>query len=291
MKKLLHLFLSKFFWGILRHFLSDRKYAAVRYRLELGEWPNIEKPQKFTEKIQYIKLYERTKIRQTAADRTRMRHFVTQKVGSEHLIPLIDTFDTLTIPDWKSLSSQFLLKANHGCGMISIVFNKDQHAFGDIQQQTENWKQTNYFNIGREWVYRDLPRTILAEKLLLNAGGEIPKDYKFFCLGGRVKLIQVDYDRFGSQKRNLFDRDFNQMEGRLLYTPYSGPTPITPNFKHAVDVAEKLSAGFTFIRVDLYLLDEAIYVGELTNYPGNGFVPFEPEALEYTVGSWLALNQ
>lgn len=291
MKELLHPVLSKLFWGIFRHFLSDKGYAKLRYWLELNEWPDMGGPQKFTEKIQYIKLYERTDIRRRVADRMKVRSFVTEKVGEEHLIPLIDTFDTLTVAAWKSLPPQFVLKANHGCGMISIVFDKEQEEFEDIQQQTESWRRTNYFTIGREWVYKDLPRFILAEELLLNADGEIPNDYKFFCFNGRVKLIQIDYDRFGTQKRNLFDRDFNQIEGRLLYPPHPGEPPEPAHLNKAIEVAEKLSAPFNFIRVDLYLLNDGIYFGEMTNYPGNGFVPFEPETLEYKMGSWLDLNR
>lgn len=291
MKKLLNPVLSKLFWGIIRHFLTDKGYAKVRYWLELDEWPDIEKPQKFTEKIQYIKLYERTDIRKKVADRTKVRAFVTRKVGNKHLIPLIDTFDTLTESIWHSLPTQFVLKANHGCGMLSIVFDKEQQKFKDIQQKTETWKQTHYFNIGREWVYRNLPRTILAEKLLLNSDNEIPKDYKFFCFDGRVKLIQIDYDRFGIQKRNLFDRNFNRIRGRLLYPPYPGTTQKPANLNKAIEVAEELAGNFNFIRVDLYLLDEGIYFGEITNYPGNGFVPFEPESLEYKMGSLLDLNR
>lgn len=291
MKKLLHPLLTKLFWGVVRHFLSDKGYAKVRYWLELDEWPDIEQPQKFTEKVQFIKLYERTELRKRVADRIKVRRFVAEKVGKEHLVPLIDTFDTLTAAAWRSLPSQFVLKANHGCGMIRIVSDKEQEAFDDIRQQTEHWQQTHYFTIGREWVYKDLPRTLLAETLLLDADHNIPKDYKFFCFDGRVKLIQVDYDRFGTQKRNLFDRDFNSIDGRLLYPPYTGTTPKPEHLSEAIEVAEKLSADFNFIRVDLYLPGDTIYFGEMTNYPGNGFVPFEPEALEYQIGSWLDLNR
>lgn len=274
-----------------RHFLPDKGYAKVRYWLEQDECPNIERPKKFTEKIQFIKLYERTDLRKKVADRTKVRNYVAEKAGKEHLIPLIDTFDTLTASVWNALPPQFVLKANHGCGMIRIVPDKEQEKFDDIRQQTDSWKRTNYFTIGREWVYKDLPRTLLAEALLLDADNNIPKDYKFFCFDGRVKLIQVDYDRFGTQKRNLFDRDFNRIDGRLLYPPYPGNTKKPEHFNEAIEVAEKLSAPFSFIRVDLYLPDNYIYFGEMTNYPGNGFVTFEPEALEYQIGSWLDLNR
>ncbi len=291
MKKSIKQILRKLFWGFYRHLLSDKWYAKVRYWLELDEWPDLDNPQKFTEKIQWIKLNERTQLRQQAANRLAVRDFVDSKIGKNHLVPLINSFETLTQSIWESLPQQFVLKANHGCGMLSIINDKGDEHFNTIHQKTEDWKQTNYYRFGREWAYKGLPRTILAEKLLLTQNGSIPKDYKFFCFHGRVKLIQVDYDRFGDQKRNLFDPNFEPIEGKLLYPPYEQPVQRPQNLDEAIKIAEALATDFNFIRVDLYLLENHVYFGELTNYPGNGFVPFQPEELEYKVGSWLDLNK
>lgn len=290
MKTLFDPLISKLFWGFLRHFLSDEWYAKIRYWMELDSWPDLQNPQKFTEKIQWIKLHERTALRHRVADRNRVRNYVAEKAGEDHLIPLIGCYEELTESIWQSLPAQFVLKANHGCEMVRIVTDKQQQSFEELKQQTKGWQQTDYFTIGREWVYKGLPRTLLAEALLLDRQGNIPKDYKFFCFHGEVKLIQIDYDRFGEQKRNLFDPDFNRIEGRLLYPSYTGDTPKPPAWDKAVAIAEQLSEDFSFIRVDLYLLDEKVYFGELTNYPGNGFKPFQPAALEHKVGSWLDLN-
>ncbi len=281
--------LTKLFWGFIRHFLSDKQYAKCRYWLELDRYLNLETPQRFTEKIQYIKLYERTAIRKKMADRTAVRDYVAAKVGEEYLIPIIGIYDSITESNWNRLSSQFVLKANHGCGMVEIVRDKDEADFNDIQHQTKQWKQCNYSKVGREWVYKGLPKTIIAEKLLLDSRGNIPNDYKFFCFEGRVELIQVDFDRFGDQKRNLYDRGFNRLDATLLYPKFEGEVQKPDNLQKAIEIAETLAADLSFIRVDLYLLKNEIYFGELTNYPGNGFIPFEPKEMEYKMGSLLKL--
>lgn len=290
MKKAIKYLLTKLFWGFGRHLLSDKWYAKIRYWLELDTWPDFQNPQKFTEKIQWIKLNERTKLRHLAANRLAIRKYVAKQINNEHLVPLLSKFKELTQSKWNSLPDQFVLKANHGCEMIAIIQDKQQEQLEEVRQQTEQWKETDYYSFSREWAYKGLPRTILAEKLLLTEAGEIPNDYKFFCFNGKVKIIQVDYDRFGNQRRNLFDRNFNRIEGELLYPPYEGATQKPKQLDKAIEIAEKLSADFTFLRADLYLMDEEIYFGELTNYPGNGFVPFQPQELEYKVGSWLDLN-
>lgn len=281
--------LKKLFWGVLRHFLTDKLYAKFRYRLELDQSLNLNNPKKFTEKIQYIKLFQYDKLRRKIADRTGVRGYVRQKNADRYLIPLIGTYDELTPKVWQSLPDQFVLKANHGCGMLHISRKKNNEKYAEIYHQTEKWKKFDYAKFGREWAYKDIPRTIVAEKLLLNPSGNIPKDYKFFCFDGRVELIQVDFDRFGQQRRNLYDRDFNQIEGTLLYPNYTEPVKRPRQWDKAITLAEILSEDFNFIRVDLYLMRNHIYFGELTNYPGAGFVPFNPETLELKMGSLLTL--
>ena len=281
--------LTKLFWGLFRYFLSDEQYARIRYRLELDEWPDLENPQTFTEKIQYIKLYQRNELRKKIADRIKVREYVAEKVGEDHLIPLIGNYSELTPDIWEKLPSQFVLKANHGCAMLKIVRDKEQADYHKIYRQTEEWKNTDYYKIGREWVYEGLPRTILAEELLLDSSNSIPEDFKFFCFHGRVEILQIDFDRFGNQRRNLYDRNFNRIEATLLYPNYEKAVEKPDNLDKAIEIAERLSADFNFLRVDLYLLENEVYFGELTNYPGNGFKAFEPNTMNYKIGKLLKL--
>lgn len=289
LKSLLKWIQRKLFWGVLRHWISDQTYAKFRYHIELDRPLNLKNPKRFTEKIQWIKFYDRTELRKEVADRLRVRDYVSNKIGKEHLIPLIDSFEELTPKLWRSLPEQFVLKANHGCGMIQIIHNKAESRYDDVKNESESWKEIEYFNVGREWVYKDLPRTILAEKLLTDENGNIPSDFKFFCFHGWVELIQVDIGRFTDQKRNLYDRDFNQVDAELLYPPYEGNIEKPELLDEAIKMAEKLSSNLDFIRTDLYILEQQIYFGELTNYPGNGFIPFKPESMELKMGSLLKL--
>lgn len=281
--------ISKLFWGFFRHLLSDKLYTKVRYWLEVDKKLNLNNPRLFTEKIQYIKLFDQRAIRKLFANRVAVRDYVADKIGDEHLIPLIGNYDELTQDNWDNLPEQFVLKANHGSGMVEIIKEKKKNSFEKIHTVTKEWQRTNYYRFGREWAYKNLPRTIVAENLLLNSQNEIPKDYKFFCFSGNVELIQVDLNRFGKHKQNLFDRNFNRIDGMLLDPPYSGTIPKPDLLDKAINLAEILSDGINFVRVDLYLLKNKIYFGELTNYPLNGFVPFKPEELEQKMGALIKL--
>lgn len=293
MQKTVHFIVSKLFWGVLIHIVNDKWYAKIRYWLTLDKWGDFENPQLFTEKIQYIKLYERTPIRKMAADRLKVRNYVSNIIGTSHLIPLFDTFNTLSRETWESLPEQFVLKANHGCGMVKVIHSKSDHTFNEIFDLTEKWKKIDYYKVGHEWVYKGLSREIIAEKLLTNSQGRVPRDWKFFCFHGEVKIIQEDMDRYGNQpqRRNLYDRDFNKIDAELLYPANPQPSKKPTLLGKSIKLAEALSKDFNFVRVDLYITNDQVYFGELTNYPGNGFIPFEPRSMEHKIGQMLDLNK
>ena len=56
-----------------------------------------------------------------------------------------------------------------------------------------------------------------------------------------------------------------------------------------IEVAESLAQGLTFVRVDLYFQENCIIFGEMTLYPGNGFVPFEPQMWDHKLGTYLKI--
>jgi len=282
--------IRKLFWGILRHIISDRQYAQVRFWLEFDRFPDLKNPTTFNEKIQFIKLYQRFKVRKTAANRIEARSYIAGKTDEKYLVPLIGIYDRLTESDWRKLPSRFVLKANHGCGMVEIVRDKKQKNFNRVSEEITKWQNTDYYKFGREWVYKDLPRSILIEKLLLNTNGEPPKDYKFFCFHGTVELIQIDFERHSDQRRNIYDRNLNLLPCKILYDNYTGNVTKPKNLTEAIELSEMLSSEFNFLRVDLYLIQNDIYVGELTNYPGNGFAKIKPESFDKYLGEKLHLN-
>ena len=56
-------------------------------------------------------------------------------------------------------------------------------------------------------------------------------------------------------------------------------------------VAEKLSAGFPFARVDLYNIGGQIIFGEITFYPWSGYVRFTPDSFDFELGKYFRLPE
>lgn len=282
--------LNKLFWGVYRHIASDKQYAKARYRLNTGRKLRLNPPVTLSEKINWIKLYDRSELRRRVADRTGVRKFVAERIGSEHLIPLIGVFEELNHDVWNSLPERFVLKANHGSGMVAVIRDKDSEDPDEIIRITRQWQQTDYARFGREWVYEDLPRTIVVEELLLTGEGEIPDDYKFFCFHGKAVLFQIDFDRYGDHTRNFYDRSLNRADARIIYEPNEQEVEFTANLQEALTIADRLSEGFNFIRVDLYLTRDRVWFGEMTNFPGNGFEAFTPYQFDREMGRLLDLG-
>jgi hypothetical protein len=57
-----------------------------------------------------------------------------------------------------------------------------------------------------------------------------------------------------------------------------------------LEIAGVLSRGIPYVRVDLYLVDDRIYFGELTFYPEGGLGKFSPPGWDGKLGQWLNLN-
>ena len=115
------------------------------------------------------------------------------------------------------------------------------------------------------------------------------QDYKFFCFGGEVKCFKVDFGRFVEHHANYYSPD-----GELL--PFgekgleSDPSHLEvmpENLSEMISMAERLSAGFKFLRVDLYNVKGKIYFGELTFYPAAGMGAFVPDEWDEKLGNWI----
>lgn len=270
--------------------LFDSAVSVLAYMLRNKRLPKLIKPITLTDKILAIKLNqtcELVELRKLAADRLNVRNYVNKKSSACSLIPLLWEGDKLTKNVWDSLPSRFVIKANHGSKMVKII-NKDTDCYESILELTCIWLKNNYYKKGREWVYKDTPRKLLVEELL-ELSSKVPPDFKFFCLNGKVAFIQVDLDRFDGHRRNIYDNNFKLID--IEYHFPKGYALEKPKlFDKALNIAEDLSIDFDFIRVDLYLLEDKVYFGELTNFPGNCLESFSDHTFDRDMGERLVVN-
>lgn len=92
--------------------------------------------------------------------------------------------------------------------------------------------KVNYYLIGREYNYKNIPRKIIIEKLLESEDGKPIKDYRFFCFDGKPEFIAVDIDINNKEntRRNLYDLNWNLMEEEISY-----PKEISKSIKNLIN--------------------------------------------------------
>lgn len=273
--------------------LPDPLFVTLLHNKYIGRYPNLVRPNAFNEKILCRSLHPDPRyVRLT--DKLTVREYVAGKLGEQHLIPLITAPDAFTREVFASLPDSFVMKANHGSSFVEVVRKKSETSFEKLQQLAERWLHTDFYTIVRERHYREIKPRIFFEKLLLDATGQVPADYKLHCFGGHrgrpIMYILVISDRFGNDTRgNVYDVDWNHLDIAIGYYKRSAaPAPRPENLEAILNAAAKLSEDFDYVRVDLYAPDNKVYFGELTFTPGAGVLPFTPDSTDFEWGKLLS---
>lgn len=278
---------------IVNHFghrLSDQWLIRIRYRVIFHRPLHLKHPKTFNEKIQWLKLNDRKPLYHTMADKYEARAFVAEKIGGQYLIPLLGHWDTAQEIDFSKLPEQFVLKCTHDSQSIVICHDKETLNEAEACEQLQKARSTDYSVLGREWAYKGIKPTIVAEELLVDESGNDLKDYKVFCFNGVPRFIQVDYDRFNDHKRRLYTTEWDIMPVKITYWDDPEYELKKPELlDELLEISKKLSADVPFLRVDCYITDKQIYFGELTFYPGCGFEPITPYSYDELWGDWLSL--
>jgi uncharacterized protein (DUF362 family)/glycosyltransferase involved in cell wall biosynthesis len=256
----------------------------------LPRWVSVRAPRTFSEKILHLKLYHRPPLGSIYADKVRVRELVADEVGPHLLVPCLGVFRRPEDIDLEALPAQFVVKPNHLSGKILICHDKSQIDWPAACVEMSKWLKTNYFTLGREHQYREIPRRLIVEKLLLGPGYRDLRDYKFFCFNGEPRLIQVDIDRYGTHRRNFFDADWRRLDLRVLFSGYDGEVPRPSALPEMLAVARRLSRNLCFARVDLYHAENRVLFGEITLHPGGGVEPVTPANMESVLGDYLRVT-
>ena len=269
--------------------VPDRTYIRYMFKKHMGYALDLENPRTFNEKINWLKLFDRTDLHTISADKFRVREYIAEKIGAEYLIPLVletrkpNTIRPENLPDYP-----FIIKTNHNSSGGIIVRDKSGIDWKMARFHLRNLLRENYFYASREWQYKHIVPRIVVEKLLTDSEGNIPYDYKLHCFNGRLVFTQVDLDRHTRHTRNLYDPEWNLMP--CIWKYENGVPVARPKmFDKMVGLAEKIAPDFSYVRVDFYTIGDSIYFGELTFHSESGWGHFTPEEFDLKLGAMLEL--
>lgn len=272
--------------------ISDELYYKIKYRFTTNKKLNLENPQLFNEKLQWLKLKDRNPLYKNLVDKYEVRKHIAKTIGENYLIPLLGVYNNFNDIDFDSLPNQFVLKPNHTSGNVFICRDKNRIDLSALKLEIEAWLARDYYWVHREWPYKGIEPKIICEKYMVDESGTELKDYKVFCFNGVPKMIQVDFNRFNGHKRNLYDLEWNYIPSSIQY-PSDSETKIKKpdNLMELLELSRVLSKGIPHVRTDFYVVNNNIYFGELTFYHGSGYEKFEHESLALKMGSWIQLDR
>lgn len=296
-------FLKKSYFGvllinykrILMQKINLKKYddeTAIRkiYHKDLGRELNLNNPQRFTEKLQWLKLNYRNPIMSKIVDKIAIRDYLTEKGYGDYLMPIVGTYNSAKEIDFENLPEKCIFKASCGSSMHLVKKGKIKNIW--LWKAIMNsWLKMNIYVEGREWPYKDAKRGIICEHLVEAKTANKLKDYKFFCFNGQPEFIQVDVDLLNDHRINFYNTDWELQPLRCQYPNSELPVKKPVNFDLMIKFAKDLSKDFPHVRVDFYEYDDEIKIGELTFFDGSGFYNFNPDEYDYIFGKNIILKK
>lgn len=293
--------------------LPDIVYLKLRYRCKMGYWPNLKDPKTFSEKLQWLKLYNRKPEYTTMVDKYAVKEYVSSRIGEQYIIPTIGVWDTPDEIEWDRLPNQFVLKTTHGGGG-DVVICQDKLKLNIKAAKLKLKKSLNsdIYKECREWPYKDVRKRIIAEQYMSDGGRDLDdfeaynshevskvilscenglKDYKFYCFHGVPKLVMVATGRFeGDTRFDYFDMDWNKLS--LVWDRPNSDVeiPVPPCFEEMKRICCELCKNVPHLRCDLYVINGKPYFGELTFFDASGFCKFEDEDWNRKLGDLIVLS-
>ena len=260
--------------------LSKDDYAKglkLWYSKKTNKSLNLDNPKTYTEKIQWIKLYDIDYLKAYLTDKYLVREWIKKKIGEKYLIPLLGFWDQFKDIDFNNLPNKFVLKCNHGSNMNIIVLDKNKFNISEAKKKMDYWMKINYaFFYGLELQYKNIKKKIIAEEYIENNNNNI-NDYKIWCFDGKIEVIMVITERNKIKKYAFYDKNWNLLP--FYYSNFQEKKIDRPkNLNELIKISEILSKGFRHVRTDFYILNNGtIKFGEMTFTPNSGIVNFSKE--------------
>ncbi|MDD3840982.1 MAG: ATP-grasp fold amidoligase family protein [Clostridia bacterium] len=275
----------------LLRFVPGSLMVKLQYKIKLGRKLNLKNPQRYTEKLQWYKLYYRNPLMTQCSDKYAVREYIKSKNLSHILNRLYGVYDNVEQIDLNLLPEKFVLKTTNGSGTNYFCEDKAKFSLDDAKQHLATWLKRDVYSAGREWSYKDVLPRIVVEEYLEDKDNPFDgiNDYKFLCFNGNAKYIVLDVDRKVNHKRNIYDTDWRLIDVTTDKPNITEHIPKPEGLDEMLKIANILSEDFPFVRVDLYWVNGKAYFGELTFYPWTGYVKFNPDEFDFTLGEQFIL--
>lgn len=273
----------------LFNWMPDDRYLKALYYCEMGKSLDLDNPEGFNAKIQWLKLNDRNPDYPKWVNKETAKDMAGQKIGYDHVVPLLASWNQAEDIKFSSLPDKCVLKCNHDQGS-TIIFDRQKKADeAKIKDYFHSKLKRNAYMTTREWPYKSITPKIICEPFL----GQDIIDYKFFCFNGVPTFVNIGQKTNDDHVMHItfVDFDWNLLPfQRLDFAPVSNLPERPEQLEEMIEIAGKLAENTRFVRIDLFCVDSKIYFSEFTLYPTSGLIKFYPEDGDDILGDKLSIN-
>ncbi|MBL9050302.1 MAG: hypothetical protein JNK19_09360 [Tabrizicola sp.] len=210
-------------------------------------------------------------LRVRVTDKVFAKAYIEERLGPGHTVPTLAVLETAAaIAAFRPGAEPVAVKPTHSSGRkLRIASDQEwQAAIPEIQA----WLEHDYFQHSLEPNYYGLARRVIAEPWLdeiFTIEGSV------HCRAGVPKVVTL-IERY-SKARQSYTLDRRALGVSLGFPTTDFEIPDWGFFDPLLAAAARLSAEFSYIRVDFYTDGQRILFGELTNLPAGGTGIFYPK--------------
>ena len=231
---------------------------------------------KFHEIISWLVIHKSTQLKGIASDKFLACNYVKIKIGKDlcpHRIGVFNSFEEINFEKLIK-TKNVVLKVSNGCH--DNIYITEKNSINDIDRIKK--KLLFHFNRDYSFVVPEFfhlfsKKRIVLEKLFIPRSDLY--EFKFFIFNHKINMCILSYARNHTNLNEYLDENFNKIKEKANFN-LSMDIFNKDHLDELKSLAIKLSEDFpNFIRVDLYLFQNKIYLSELTFDSGSGIPMFK----------------
>ena len=262
----------------LRHWPETLIYFAC-----FGRLPNYLNPGRYSEKVQWHKLFDRNPDLVAFSDKLESKRIAAERAPEIRLPRLLWSGDDPDEIPFKDLSIPFVIKPNNSSGAVVMVRTAEDLDVESIRGICREWMRARpHHAIYLERAYALVRPKLFVEEFLSAPGeSDSPPDLKVYPFHGKARyvynghverkahgLLTPEWDLAGYDRWQRF-----QTDKRMDYTT---AMPRPEALETIIRAAEQIAAGIDHLRVDMYEVEGEVFFGETTVYPLSGHFAWIP---------------
>ena len=127
-----------------------------------GRKPRLLRPRRFTEKMQWRKLFDLNPIYAVISDKLAVRDFIATRVGTDVLVPLLWVGNDPSAVPFDAFDPPYVIKSTHASGRVLIVRQRQDADVDAAVATFRDWLGTCYGTTKDEPGYVPVPRRLMV---------------------------------------------------------------------------------------------------------------------------------